>query len=105
MDALKEILPLDFSEGSELEFKNKKATGKIQRKVDRYIKSEILREKIKKYKLKKENVIVIGDSITDLPMAKESGIFIALLPKEKEVEKIADFVIEKRNLREVLKYI
>jgi HAD superfamily phosphoserine phosphatase-like hydrolase len=105
LDALTEILPLDFAEGTKLEFKNKKATGKIKKEANRYIKDRILKVKIKKYKLKKENVIVVGDSITDLPMAKEAGTFIAFLPKEKEVEKIADFVIKKKDLRKILKYI
>jgi len=105
MNALKEILPLNFSEGTKLEFKEGKATGKIKRKVDRYIKAKILKEKIKKYKLKKKDVIVIGDSLTDLPMSKEAKVFIAFLPKEKEVENSANFVIKKKNLKEVLKYI
>jgi len=105
MDTLSKILPLNFSEGTKLEFKKGIATGKIQRKVDRYIKAKILKGKIKKYKLKKENAIVVGDSITDLPMTKEAGVFIAFLPKEKEVEKIANFVIKKKDLREILKYI
>jgi len=38
-------------------------------------------------------------------MTKEAGVFIAFLPKEKEVEKIANFVIKKKDLREILKYI
>ena len=53
MDVLTEILPLDFSEGTKLEFKDGIATGKIKRKIDRYIKAEILKEKRKKYGLKK----------------------------------------------------
>jgi len=105
MDALIKILPLNFSEGTELEFKEGVDTGKIQKKVDRYVKAKILKEKIKKYKLRKENIIVVGDSITDLFMAKEAGTFIAFLPKEKEVEKIANSVVKKKDLREILKYI
>jgi len=86
MDILKEILPLDFSEGTKLEFKDGVATGRIQRKVDRYIKSEILKRKRKKYKLKEEEVIVIGDFVTDLPMAKEAKVFIGFDAKRENAD-------------------
>lgn len=105
MDALRNILPLDFCEGTRLEFQKGIATGKIKRKVDRYIKAKILKEKIRKYKLEKENTILVGDSISDLPMAKFVKIFIAFLPKEKDVKEKANFVIKRKDLREILKYI
>ena len=52
----------------------------------------------------KDNVVIIGDSLTDLPMAKIAGFFIAFNAKEELKEK-TDVVVEKKDLREVLKYI
>lgn len=94
MDALAQILALDFSEGTRLEFKGSGATGKIQKKVDRYGKAEILQEKMENYQIKKENLIVVGDSITDLPAAELAGVFIAFRPKDNIVKERANKIVE-----------
>jgi len=104
MDALLETLPLDFSEGSHIEFEEELATGGITKKTDRYMKTKILKEKMRNYGIEKENVIVIGHSITDLPMVKEAGVFVAFAPKEKMVKDGATILMEKKDLREILKY-
>jgi len=93
MDVLTKELPLDFSEGTRLEFKEGVATGRIQRKVDRYIKAEILQKKIKDYQSKKEDTIVVGDSITDIPMAELAGTFIAFCPKQDIVKEKANLIV------------
>jgi len=103
MDVLTEILPLDFSEGTKLEFKDGIATGKIKRKIDRYIKAEILKEKRKKYGLKKENIIVIGDSVTDLPMVKEAKVFIGFDGKKEDAGDICKMIITHEKLRDIFK--
>lgn len=103
MDTLAEILDLDFSEGTKLEFKKGVATGKIKKKVDRYGKAKILEEKIKDYGLKKEDIFVVGDSITDLPMAELAGTFIAFCPKDKLVKEKANKIMENfQELKELL---
>ncbi len=94
MDILTEILSLDFSEGTQLEFEDKRATGRIKKKVDRYVKAEILAEKIKVYGLSKNDVVVVGDSITDLPMAEIAGTFIAFRPKEDIVREKATRIVK-----------
>jgi len=104
MDALTEIIPLDFSEGTKLEFKKGIATGRIERKIDRYIKVDILKEKKREYGIEKENVILIGDAITELPMVKEAGVFIAFDAKEEEVEDIAKIIIRDKDLRKIFGY-
>lgn len=104
MDVLADIVPLDFSEGTKLEFKERIATGEIKRKIDRYVKVEILEEKRKTYGIDKENVILIGDAITELPMVKEAGVFIAFDAREEEVEDIAKIIIRDKDLRKVFGY-
>jgi len=104
MDALTEIIPLDFSEGTKLEFKKGIATGRIGRKIDRYIKVDILKEKKREYEIEKENVILIGDAITELPMVKEAGVFIAFDAREEEVEDIAKIIIRDEDLRKIFGY-
>jgi phosphoserine phosphatase len=97
LDVLTGILSLDFAEGNRLEFRGGKSTGKINRKVDRYVKAEILKGKMRKYATERKDVIVVGDSITDLSMAELAGTFIALHPEEDAVKSRADSIIKNFN--------
>jgi len=103
MDVLGEILSLDFAEGTKLEFKKGIATDKIPRKVDRYIKAKILKGKRKQYKLRKENIIVIGDSVTDFPMAEESKAFIGFDGRKENVVDVSKMIISQEKLRDFFK--
>lgn len=103
IDWLIDNLPLDFAKGTELEFKNGIASGNLQTKVDRYVKVEILKEKIKEYQIDKKNVIIVGDSITSLPMVELAGKFFAFLPKEDVVkEKAIQIIKDFQELKNVL---
>jgi phosphoserine phosphatase len=104
MDILVQMLGLDFAYGTELEFQNDLAAGRIFRKVDRNIKAEILQDKIKALNLDKNNVIIIGDSITDLAIAGKAGLFIGFNVK-KEIEDRADVVVKGKDLREILIHV
>lgn len=104
MQTLKEILGLDFATGLEMEFIGKVATGGINRIVDRFEKAKIVKAKLIEFKIKPEEAVVVGDSITDLPMAAEVGKFIAFNAKPEAVEK-ANVVITKKDLRKILNYI
>lgn len=104
MEILADILFLDFFDGNELEFQNNIATGKIIKKVDRNTKAEILKIRMKKYHITQKHVAVVGDSITDLPMAECAELFIAFNAKP-EVKERADVIIKKKDLREILPYL
>lgn len=93
MDALKEILPLDFAIGTELEFKEGMPTGRIQKELTRYTKAEIIKMKRREYGLTKKNVIVIGrSSIAHLPMAREAGVFIGIDPAKETLEDVTHII-------------
>jgi len=102
LNVLKDILSLDFAYGLELEFKNNRATGRILREVDRFTKAEILKQKMKELAIENRDVLVVGDSVADVEMAKEAGEFIAITP-DKAAKKEASQVIEKEDLREIFK--
>ena len=104
LQVLKNSLTLNFIEGTKLEFSNDAATGKMTRKVDRYQKARILEEKKQQLDLETEQITVVGDSITDLPMAKEAGRFIAFNAKKPAAEK-ANAVINQKDLKILLEII
>jgi len=103
MDSLTNILPFDFLEGTQLEFKENVATGKIQRKVDRYIKAEILKNIRGRYKIKKEEIIVIGDSVTSFPMIREAKIFIDFDIQKENLQGIARIIVEHNTLKNIFR--
>lgn len=105
LDVLKEKLDLDLVFGTQLEFSNGIATGKITKKIDRFTKKEILGNLIKDNKLSQKDVVAIGDSITDLPLGELAGKFIGFNIKDKEVEERADIVIKEKDLKNILKHI
>ena len=77
MDEARKYLALDFVEGCHFEIKDRKITGKMKKKVDRYEKARIVREKTKEYGLEKKDVIAIGRATAvNIPVAKETGCFI-----------------------------
>lgn len=65
-------------------------------------KGKILEDLIEKLGIEKEKVIVIGDTKYDIDMFKRAGIKIAFNPRD-EIKNFADFVIEKRDLKELIK--
>jgi len=102
VDALKEILPLDFAIGTQLEFKNGVATGRIEKEINRYTRAEILRMKRKEYGVNKKDVIITArSSVTHLPMAKEAGVFIGFDPEVESVIDIARIIATDKNLRKI----
>jgi len=104
MDTLKTMLFLDFAIGTALEIEKGIATGKIARKVDRYKKAEVLEEKMRELDISGEKVVVVGDSLTDLQIAKRAGFFIAFNAKEEIIAK-ADAVVRQKDLRGILPFL
>jgi len=104
MDALKQEFGFEEVCGNVLEVKDRKITGKLLEKVDRYVKAERLKKFMDANSIAKENTFVVGDSVTDLPMA-EHGHFIAFNCKKQAVREKAEHIVDKKDLREILKFI
>lgn len=89
MDILKEMLPLDFAIGLQLEFKDGIATGRIMEEFNRYKKAEILKKKREEYGIEKENTIFISRaSVTHLPMTKETKFFLGFDPEKENIREM-----------------
>jgi phosphoserine phosphatase len=58
-----------------------------------------------KEKIKLEECVFIGDYLNDIKIMKEVGLGIAFNCEHEELKKVADVVIDKKDLMEVLKYV
>ena len=101
IDALKIYMQIDVAVGNELIYNNETATGGII-KMDRYQKAEKLKDYVQKNDI--SQLYIVGDSITDLPMA-ELGTFISFNSKDIEVDNKARYIIKNKNLKEILKLL
>jgi len=103
LDVLKEVLPLDFAIGTQLELKEEVATGKIQKEVNRYTKAAILREKRKEYGVTIKNTIIIGRLFpAHLPMTKESGFYIGFDPMKEAIRDVTRLIMADGNLSKIV---
>ncbi len=90
LDILKKEFSLDFAVGTEFDFEK----GELKSKVDRFKKAEILNQKAKELGIDKENIVVLGSSVSDLPMAENAGKFIVAGAKDEAVRQQADVLME-----------
>jgi phosphoserine phosphatase len=56
-------------------------------------------------KIRLKECAFVGDYLNDLHIIKDAGLGIAFNAEDEEIKKAADIVIEKKDLREILKYI
>ena len=68
-------------------------------------KAEALKLIAKRENLSLKECVFVGDYLNDLKATQEAGLGIAFNCEEEKLKKAADVVIEKKDLREVLKRI
>jgi phosphoserine phosphatase len=80
-------------------------TGEFICNVEHHNKHKVLEEVLKRKSLSWENVVAIGDDITDVTLLRKVGLSIAFCPRDFRLVKAADVVIQKRDLREVSAFL
>jgi phosphoserine phosphatase len=68
-------------------------------------KAVALRKIAEREKIRLEECVFVGDFINDLKAIQEAGLGIAFNCEHDELKKVADVVVDRKDLREVLKYI
>ena len=68
-------------------------------------KAEALRKICDKEGIKLEESVFVGDFENDVKICEEAGLGIAFNCKSDKLKKVADVVIGKKDLREILRYI
>jgi phosphoserine phosphatase len=104
-DRIKDILGLDYAYSNELIENDGILTGEVRGPImDEDAKGKILEEIAKKEGIDLKDTVVVGDGANDISMFKKAGLKIAFCAKDI-LKKNADVAIEKRDLREILKYV
>ncbi|MEK6949180.1 MAG: HAD family phosphatase [Nanoarchaeota archaeon] len=68
-------------------------------------KAEALKLIAKRENINLKECVFVGDYLNDLKVIQEAGLGIAFNCKEDKLKEVADVVIEKKDLREVLRHI
>lgn len=102
VDKIKEKLSIDYVYANKLVMEDGKLTGElVEPIIDAERKAELMREIAEKENLLMEQVVAVGDGANDRFMLQNSGLGIALYPKEV-LQKVAAGVITKQNLAGIL---
>ena len=101
MDILKEILDLDFAEGAKFEYKDGVATGTLSREFNRYDKGGEISVLSKTFNVKTEDIFVVANSVTQIPMIEKAGKYIAFNQK-KDLGHNPDYEISDGNFEKLL---
>ena len=100
---LMKTLNIDYFKANSFEIHNEKLTGRVTGEiVNRLVKEYYLTEL--KEQLNPKLTIAIGDGANDIDMVKAADIGIAFCAKPA-LKEVADVVIDKRDLREILNYL
>ena len=106
---------LDFST-NELEFSNSVATGEVKvpsvfiktkdSKCNHdFCKSNAMREIACRYKMDVKNIIVIGDSESDICMIEDCGIGISFCSSNETLNLVASKIISERSFTSLVDFI
>lgn len=98
VNKIKERLGIDYAYANKLVIREGKLTGEVEEPIiDERRKGELIRQLARKENLLMEEVVSVGDGANDRFMLRNSGLGIALNPKEA-LRKVADGVLTKENL-------
>ena len=102
VEKIKEKLGIDYVYANKLVIEDGKLTGElVEPIIDAERKAELMREIAEKENLLMDQVVAVGDGANDRFMLQNSGLGIALYPKEV-LKKVASGVITKDNLAGIL---
>lgn len=84
---------------------NGKLTGEGVKIVDLADKGVWVRKYIERYGTMPERTVSIGNSFTDIPMFKNSGLSIAFNPLDEYTSAAATYTVRSQNISDILDYI
>jgi phosphoserine phosphatase len=101
----KDELGVDYTHTNELVIRNGVITGEFVWPVAHDRKAVIMRELAEEHNLHLGEMIVVGDSSSDVKMMRLAGLGIAFCSESEELKKVANAVVEEPDLRKILPHI
>jgi phosphoserine phosphatase len=98
---MKDELDLDYAFSNTLLEEDGKLTGEVSGPLVTGSKADVLKKIMEIENIPAEETAAVGDGANDISMLKEAGMGIAFNAKPV-VKETADFVVDKRDLRELL---
>ena len=99
--AIKKDLSFDFVLSNRLISKKGLLTGDVEINISHGAKAKTLRNILRHFNVKPHEVISIGDSAGDIPLAKNTGYSIAFNCKDKALKKAVKYNCITDNFKEV----
>lgn len=104
-ERLKSELKFDYAVSNRLSSRNGLLTGGVKINLEHGAKHTALAKIYRKFDVRPHEVISVGDTEGDIPLAKNSGFFIAFNSSSAELTKIADYACRTKDFDEVYKKI
>jgi len=104
-ERLKREFEFDFVLSNALIHRNGKLTGGVKVNIAHGAKASVIRTLTRKFGIKPHEMISIGDSAGDLPVAKAVGYSIAFNSTSGELSRIVDHNCRTRDFKEVYERI
>lgn len=104
-DRIKKEMKFDYAVSNRLVSRNGKLTGGVSIKLAHGAKHEVLETVFKKFGVRPREVISVGDSEGDIPLARETGYSIAFNSTSRELSKIADYECRTKDFKEIYRKI
>jgi phosphoserine phosphatase len=100
-DSIKKDLPFDFVMSNSLASDRGVLTGAVEINISHKSKGKALKAILQQFDLKKHEVIAVGDSAGDIPLAKGTGYSIAFNCSDKRLAETVDYNCKTIDFNEV----
>jgi len=107
-------LQLDFVAANELEIKDNRITGRVGMplgwdRIGCFCKISVckryhMEKYARQYGVPVENTLAVGDTKSDICMIRRAGVGVAFMPKDKEIAKATDRIVQEPDLLKVLEF-
>ena len=104
-DRVRKELKFDYAISNRLSARNGRLTGGVKINLEHGAKHTVLANIYRKFSVKPHEVISVGDSEGDIPLAKNSGYSIAFNSSSKELSRVADYSCKTNDFKEVYRKI
>ena len=90
-ERVKEELGFDYALSNRLNTRNGRLTGGVTINISHGAKGKTLNRILRRFKVKPHEMVVVGDSEGDVPMARVAGYSIAFNSSSEKLSRIVDF--------------